>query len=77
MQVDLQQKRIKRSINVRKNIKKMYGITNYNGELTEFSTIDELVGWVLEQGIDPSKPLYLNGEETGETVFEYMVARDD
>ena len=74
MQVDLQQKRIKRSINVRKNIKKMYGITNYNGELTEFSTIDELVGWVLEQGIDPSKPLYLNGEETGETVFEYMVA---
>ena len=73
MQVDLQQKRIKRSINVRKNIKKMYGITNYNSELTEFSTIDELIEHVLDRGIDPSKWLYINGEQTGETVFEYMV----
>ena len=51
----------------------MYGITNYNGELTEFSTIDELVDHVLAQGIDPSKPLYVNGEPTNETIFEYMV----
>ena len=48
----------------------MYGITNYNSELTEFSTIDELIEHVLEQGIDPSKWLYINGEQTGETVFE-------
>ena len=73
MQVDLQQKRIKRSINVRKNIKKMYGITNYNGELTEFPTIDELIEHVLDVGIDPSKLLHINGEATSETVFEYMV----
>ena len=73
MQVDLQQKRIKRSINVRKNTRKMYGITNYNSELTEFSTIDELIEHVLERGIDPSKWLYINGEQTGETIFEYMV----
>jgi len=52
----------------------MYGITNYNSELTEFSTIDELIEHVLVQGIDPSKWLYINGEQTGETVFEYMVA---
>ena len=52
----------------------MYGITNYNGELTEFATIDELVEYVLDRGIDPSKWLYINGEQTGETVFEYMVA---
>ena len=74
MQVDPQQRRIKRSINVRKNIRKMYGITNYNGELTEFSTIDELIDHVLDRGIDPSKWLYINGEQTGETIFEYMVA---
>ena len=30
----------------------MYGITNYNGELTEFSTIDELIDHVLDRGID-------------------------
>ena len=52
----------------------MYGITNYNGELTEFSTIDELINHVLDLGIDPSKWLYINGEQTGETIFEYMVA---
>ena len=52
----------------------MYGITNYNGELTEFSTIDELIDHVLDQGIDPSKWLYINGEATDETIFEYMVA---
>tara|TARA_R110002167_G_scaffold5978_1_gene27404 strand:+ start:1006 stop:1164 length:159 start_codon:yes stop_codon:yes gene_type:complete len=51
----------------------MYGITNYNSELTEFSTIDELIEHVLDRGIDPSKWLYINGEQTGETVFEYMV----
>ena len=52
----------------------MYGIKNYNDEITEFSTIDELVEHVLDQGIDPSKPLYVNGESTCETIFEYMVA---
>ena len=52
----------------------MYGIKNHNSELTEFSTIDELIEHVLDQGIDPSKWLYINGEQTGETVFEYMVA---
>ena len=52
----------------------MYGITNYNSELTEFSTIYELIAHVLEQGIDPSKWLYFIGEQTGETVFEFMVA---
>ena len=52
----------------------MYGITNHNSELTEFSTIDELIEHVLDQGIDPSKWLYIHGEQTGETVFEYMVA---
>ena len=30
----------------------MYGITNYNGELTEFSIIDELIDHVLDRGID-------------------------
>ena len=74
MRVDLRQRKIKRNINVRKNIRKMYGITNYNGELTEFSTIDELIDHVLDRGIDPSKWLYINGEQTGETIFEYMVA---
>ena len=52
----------------------MYGIKSHNDELTEFSTIDELIEHVLEQGIDPSKWLYINGEKTGETIFEYMVA---
>ena len=52
----------------------MYGITNSNGELTEFSTIDELIDHVLDEGIDPSKTLHIGGEPTGETIFEYMVA---
>ena len=51
----------------------MYGITNYNGGLIEFSSIDQLINYVLEQGIDPSESLYQNGMENGETVFEYMV----
>ena len=52
----------------------MYGIKSNNNELIEFGTIDELIDHVLDQGIDPSKSLYINGEQTGETVFEYMVA---
>jgi len=51
----------------------MYGITNYNGELIEFSTIENLITHVLDQGIDPNKPLYQDGIDNGETVFEYMV----
>ena len=52
----------------------MYGIKNSNGELTEFSTIDELIDHVLDEGIDPSRTLYIAGEPTSETIFEYMVA---
>ena len=51
----------------------MYGIKSHNDELTEFSTIDELIEHVLDRGIDPSKLLHINGEATSETVFEYMV----
>ena len=51
----------------------MYGI-KINSGLIEFSTIDMLVNFVLDEGIDPSKYLYISGEKTNETIFEYMVA---
>lgn len=38
----------------------------------EFKTIDELIGDVIESGMDPNYEITRNGECTGETVIELL-----
>ena len=55
----------------------MYGIQKrtIKGEsyLVQFSCIDKLIDYCLEHGVDPSAKLWVDGGETDEELFEYMV----
>jgi len=37
-----------------------------------FETIDELLDYVIERGMDPNYEITRNGEETGETAWDLI-----
>jgi len=55
----------------------MYGIgkRTIKGELylVQFSDLDKLIDYCLVNGVDPSAKLWVDGKETEEELFEYMV----
>tara|TARA_R110000744_G_scaffold279234_1_gene391492 strand:- start:47 stop:217 length:171 start_codon:yes stop_codon:yes gene_type:complete len=55
----------------------MYGIirSKMDGStaLVDFDHLDDLIDYVLDNGIDPSCTLWIDDRETEETLFEYIV----
>jgi hypothetical protein len=48
-----------------------YSIKNANGFIGS-SSIEELVEFVLDRGIDPTTTLYIDSEPTEVTLWDYM-----
>lgn len=48
-----------------------YSVKNADGFIGS-SSIEELVEFVLDRGIDPTTTLYVDSEPTEETLWDYM-----